>query len=95
MISRKMCYLVPIVLFGIVRGSHHDTSRQTQVGNCERLQEEGYTLKDHSILAVKYIKSTQKMQQIKMFLKNCETCSLQLWTKSNLLSRKCNCHRAK
>lgn len=31
-------YLVAIVLFGVVRGRHHDTSTQTQVGNCERLQ---------------------------------------------------------
>lgn len=31
-------YLVAIVLFGVVRGCHHDTSTQTQVGNCERLQ---------------------------------------------------------
>lgn len=31
-------YLVAIVLFGVVRGRHHDTSTETQVGNCERLR---------------------------------------------------------
>ena len=59
-----MCYLVPVVLFGVVRGGHHDTSTQTQVGNCERLQEEGYTLKDYSILSKKSIGSTQKIKQM-------------------------------
>ena len=39
-----MCYLVAVVLFGVVRGSHHDTSAQTQVGNSERLQERKMSL---------------------------------------------------
>lgn len=34
----KWCYLVAVVLLGVVRGSDHDSSTQSQVRNCERLQ---------------------------------------------------------